>query len=65
MRFPAGVLLYEVYTKKRVWEGLRHPQIIHAIAVQKKHPELPDTAPQGYKVCASQDNLIQLLAALV
>lgn len=48
--YAYGVLLYEVFTRKPVWEGLRHPQIIHAIAVQKKHPELPETAPVAYKV---------------
>lgn len=47
--YAYGVLLYEIFTKKTVWEGLRHPQIIHAIAVMKKHPELPDTAPKAFK----------------
>jgi len=48
--YAYGVLLYEIFTKKTVWEGLRHPQIIHAIAVMKKHPELPETTPKGFKV---------------
>lgn len=49
--YAYGVLLCEVFTRRPVWEGLRHPQIIHAIAVQKKHPELPVFAPGPYKVC--------------
>jgi hypothetical protein len=48
--YAYGVLLYEICSKKTVWEGLRHPQIIHAIAVMKKHPEVPDSAPNAYKV---------------
>lgn len=48
--YAFGVLLYEMFTTKQVWEGLRHPQIIHAIAVQKKHPEFPNSAPNCYKV---------------
>ena len=48
--YAFGVLVYEVYTKKPVWEGLRHPQIIHAIAVQKKHPQLPESAPATIRV---------------
>ena len=50
--YAFGVLVYETYTKKPVWEGLRHPQIIHAIAVQKKHPQLPDSAPAAIRVSA-------------
>ena len=48
--YAFGVLMFEMYARRPVWEGLRHPQIIHAIAVQKKHPELPDSAPQNYRV---------------
>ena len=51
--YAYGVLLCEVLTRRPVWEGLRHPQIIHAIAVQKKHPELPESAPKPYRVDTS------------
>ena len=51
--YAYGVLLCEVLTRRPVWEGLRHPQIIHAIAVQRKHPELPESAPVPYRVCLS------------
>lgn len=48
--YAYGVLLCELFTHRPVWQGLRHPQIIHAIAVQKKHPELPASTPAPYKV---------------
>ena len=48
--YAFGVLLYEMYTGQRAWYGMRHPQIIHTIAVLNKHPELPIDAPLDLRV---------------
>ena len=44
--YAYGVLLCEVLTRRPVWEGLRHPQIIHAIGCSEK-------APRTARLCAS------------
>ena len=43
--YAFGVLLVEMYCGERAYEGKRHPQILHLIAILKQHPQLPDSAP--------------------
>lgn len=48
--YAFGVLLVEMYVGERSFAGMRQPQIIHSIAVLKKHPELPASAPPFLQV---------------
>ena len=54
--YAFGVLLVEMFLGERSFTGMRQPQIIHTIAVLKKHPELPTRAPAFLQVSPySQD----------
>jgi len=48
--YAFGVLLVEMFLGERAFKGMRHPQIIHTIAVLRKHPTLPETAPKYLQV---------------
>ena len=48
--YAFGVLLVEMFIGERAFKGMRHPQIIHNIAVLHKHPALPDNAPKFLQV---------------
>ena len=48
--YAFGVLLVEMFIGERAFKGMRHPQIIHNIAVLHKHPTLPDNAPKFLQV---------------
>eukprot|EP00891_Asterochloris_glomerata_P004428 jgi/Astpho2/4428/Aster-00044 len=45
--FALGILIWEMFCGQRSWAGLRHPQIIHAIAVARTRPAWPVTAPKA------------------
>jgi len=48
--YAFGVLMVEMFLGERAFKGMRHPQIIHTIAVLRKHPMLPETAPKHIQV---------------
>lgn len=59
--YAFGVLLVEMYNGERSFVGMRQPQIIHSIAVLKRHPQLPESAPAFLKVTSLFINLIGIL----
>ncbi|KAK9815222.1 hypothetical protein WJX72_000200 [[Myrmecia] bisecta] len=46
--YAYGVLLFELYSGQRAWARMRHAQVIHAVAIQHKHPEFPPDSPPKY-----------------
>ena len=48
--YAYGVLLFELFTADRPWSGLRHAEVLHKVAVNKERLQLPDDAPELFKV---------------
>lgn len=40
-----GVLLWEMYSGQRVWQGLSYTQVMQAIGYEQRSPEWPHQAP--------------------
>ncbi len=51
--YAYGVLLFELFTAERPWNGLRHAEVLHKVAVKKERLQLPEDAPQLFKVGSS------------
>lgn len=51
--YAYGVLLYELFTAERPWNGLRHAEVLHKVAVKKERLQLPEDTPQLFKVSSS------------
>ncbi|KAL0026103.1 hypothetical protein WJX79_010637 [Trebouxia sp. C0005] len=47
--YAYGVLLYELFTAERPWNGLRHAEVLHKVAVKKERLQLPEDTPQLFK----------------
>ncbi|BDA49774.1 probable mitogen-activated protein kinase kinase kinase 11 at C-terminar half [Coccomyxa sp. Obi] len=47
--YAFGVLMWELYSGARAWEGLNHAQVIHAVAIMHSTLEFDADAPMGYK----------------
>ena len=57
--YAFGVLLWELYSGHRAWEGCNPAQVIHAVAIEGRGLELPDSTPQAFArlahLCMSTD----------
>ena len=49
--YAYGVLLFELFTADRPWGGLRHAEVLHKVAVKHERLQLPEDAPQLFRVC--------------
>ena len=50
--YSYGVLLFEMYCGTRAWAGLSVPQVLSAVAVHGRKPQLPASTPPEFAVRA-------------
>jgi mitogen-activated protein kinase kinase kinase 9 len=43
--YSYGIILWEIWTQKEVYEGLAPPQIIHRVANESLRPPVPEDCP--------------------
>lgn len=49
--YAFGVVLFELFTADRAWNGLRHAEVLNRVAVKKEQLQLPAEAPEPFRVC--------------
>ena len=52
--YSCGVLLWEMYSGQRAWSGLHFAQLSYAMSVEKRSLQLPEEAPQDFRVLAER-----------
>lgn len=52
--YSYGVLLYEMYTGKRAWDGLSQAQVIFAVTCRGERLKMPEETPPAYAALAME-----------